>query len=249
MKKMLIVLVMVFFACFSFNTSGLANENFNLKDVKQEYEEFLANEIRNAEGQERKDLVNFSKRYHSSSTEDQYKIVEFFHSPDKVEELANLLMQPAGTLESGSKTIFADGIEIVVTEALEENNNANNDEMNIFEEYRVATYKKSVSAWGVKVMEHTSTLNYSRTRLGGSITGISASDHRMTRNFTLNSVSYTGKSHTPRTFPATWARSTSNVTMSIISKYIPGGTYASGTCGITVDNNGKVTGYFSGEAF
>lgn len=219
---------MVIFACFSINTTGFAIEKVNLNEIKQEFEEFLANEIRNAEGQERKDLVFFSKGYHSASTEDQYKFVEFFHSPDKVEELTNLLMQPAGTLESGSQTILANGIEFVVTETLDENNNANKGDMNILEGYRKATYTKSVSDWGVKVMEHTSTLNYSRTRAGGKITGISASDHRVTRNFTLNSISYSGKSHTPRTFPATYAKSTSNFTMSIISKYIPGGTYASG---------------------
>lgn len=253
MKKLLTVLVLGFFACFSFNTDVFAKEELSLKELKQEYENFLLTEIKHAEGEELQDLVNFSKQYESLSSEEQYRLVEYFNDPSKMGDLVNALLEPVGNSDSSKSISKASNSssDIVIKDTFKEKDDVNKDMELISlyaaasEEYKIADWTRDVEVFGVTVMRHSSTINYSRTKLGGVITGISASDHRMTRNFTLNSASYSGKSHTPRTFPDSYAQSTSNVTLSIISKYVPGGTYASGMCAVYVSASGLISGFMS----
>lgn len=106
-------------------------------------------------------------------------------------------------------------------------------------QYRDAWFTKNISFFGIKVFEHKSTLAYSRTAHGGKILGIQGSDHFVNRNFTVNRITYTGKTHRKGT---TWAESKGNHQVSLLVK--GEWSYDSGRQSIKVDNKGNVTGYF-----
>jgi len=249
MKKMLMILVMGVLAYFSFNTTGGyaydAYEKVDWEVIKQEYEEFLANEIKNVKGQERTDLVNFSKLYHSSSNEAQYKIVKLLHDPEQ--GILKQLLNPVETSESSTILYEDDTITLVMETTFEDNAIASTDEMNILagDEYRQAKMVVNFTADKINLMQHTSTLNYSRTKEGGVITGIQASDHYMSRNWTINSITYSGKSHTPKSFPASYARSDSNFNVALVSGTIPGFIVGHGNCYIRTDASGNTTGDYN----
>ena len=130
MKKMLMILVMGVLAYFSFNTTGGyaydAYEKVDWEVIKQEYEEFLANEIKNVKGQERTDLVNFSKLYHSSSNEAQYKIVKLLHDPEQ--GILKQLLNPVETSESSTILYEDDTITLVMETTFEDNAIASTDD-------------------------------------------------------------------------------------------------------------------------
>lgn len=251
MKKLITFLIfgLAFFLVFS--TNSFASEMNSVDQLKQEFSSQLLEQIDNATGSERESLLIQYDKYSSLTKNEQDKFVTYLNDEELMSEIMDEYKNPGSSELSNSittneehsngETIKTSKISdsIAIVERLGDKSSENGEIKATLSQAREATYRKFVTMFGIKVFENTSSIDYNRTKYGGRITGIDNSDHRMTRNFTVNRMSYSGK---VERYASTYASSKSNTTVAIIWKGV--WTYDDGQCQIRVDNKSNVTGYF-----
>ncbi len=251
MKNLLIILTSGFIFFTVFSTNVFADEKNNVNQLKKEFESQLLEQINNATGSERGALLIQYDKYSSLTESEQNKFVTYLSDEELVSEIMKEYSNPGSSELSHSITTEEEHIngetmntnhisnDIAVVESMADKPSNYEEPKARLYQHRSARYSKYVTIFGIKVLEHTSTLDYTRTRHGGRITSILGSDHRVTRNFTLNRISYSGKI---QRYANTYAYSNANTTVAIIWKGV--WTYDHGKCQIRVDNKSNVTGYF-----
>lgn len=241
------LIVVLFFGSYSFAASDALTPDL----TKEEFESDLLDRIKKATGNEKESLQIEYDKYTDLDADEQDSLIFYLNDETFMNELSEEYYTPNSTDLSitTSEEDVKDGVIVthqvnddiaIEEEKLDFPSQIKTDEMTIMSQTREAWYAKSVKVFGIKVMEHKSSLDYKRTAHGGRITSILGSDHRITRNFTINSINYTGKISD---YANTWAYSRSNFSMSLIHKGV--WTYQSGKCQVRVDNKSNVTGYFN----
>ncbi len=243
----MLVTALIFFSVFS--TNMFAAEKSGVGQLKQEFESQLLQQISDTSGVERETLQEQYDKYVKLDESEQNKFVSYISDEELMSEVMKEYKSPGSSnLDVATKeeqingeTVNTSSVnnDIAIVENLSDKPVAEKEPIATINEHRSAWYKKYVTLFGIKVLENTSTLDYTRTGYGGRITGILGSDHRVTRNFTVNRISYSGKVDR---YGSTYAYSNSNTTVAIIWKGV--WTYDDGKCQIRVDNRSNVTGYF-----
>lgn len=250
------VLVFGLMASISFSSGVFASDDKSIDELKEEFESDLLSKIKEYDDVESLEMQAQYEAYKGLSEDEKVKFINYISDSDLTEQVLEEYFKPG-------KSELSDDISVTESKSSNGGNIITNEisEDIVIEEYtsdqfgdnnlasitgnntlaaqdRVANYKKTVKYLGVSVYQHTSTLNYTRTKHGGTITKVRGSDHRITRNFTLNAVKYSGKTsgHTK-----TSAYSQTNMATSILFKGT--WTYWDGKARISVNNKGKVTGY------
>lgn len=182
-------------------------------------------------------------KYKDLSEANKDKFIEYLNDETLLEQIFNGLNTnnvQLGNSKTKGREVVSDDIEIDFATAdklLDSTGIPLRNSLNA--ENRVAELTSTVSVLGIKIFQAQATLRYQRTGYGGTITAISSSDHRITRNFTLNRVSYGPIRHYRS---STTARSESDTVISFILK--GNWKYGDGRSWISVNNYGSITGDF-----
>lgn len=250
MKRIFMLLTIIIVTFTTFDTTQAANGDEGSKDLtKQEFETLFLNEITNANEEESKILEEEYKKYKNLTVEKQEKLLTYLNDEELMSQISKEFFEPGTSALSNNiiteKESFNGGNvirnviseDIVIEEVSLDTLSFGESPIQLADESRIATWTKSVKIFGITGMQHKSTLPYKRTKYAGWITGVSKGDHRITRNFSLNSVSYSGEIHGYDRLKA-WSRV--NIAISLIFKGT--WTYNDGVCRINVGRISDVTG-------
>lgn len=243
-------------AFISFSSGVFASDDKSVDKLKEEFEFDLLSKIKESEGVESLEMQAQYESYKGLSEDEKIRFINLINDPDLTEqvleeyfntgksELSDNISVTESKSSDGENIITNEISDDIIIEEYTSDQFGDNDLASITSnntlaaQNRTATYKRTVKYLGVSVYQHTSTLNYTRTKQGGTITKVRGSDHRITRNFTLNAVKYSGKTSGHN---KTSAYSQTNMATSILFKGT--WTYWDGKARINVNNKGKVTGY------
>lgn len=248
MKKFIPLIVAILVSFLLLPTFAGADQKINVDQLKNEFESQLLEQIDNSTGYEKERLQNEYNKYSSLTKDKQEKLVMYLND----EELMSKVMEEFNKdsyIESSEsmKNINGETIktteifeDIAIVESLQDSPTIDSDGIELASDTRTATFRRTVTVFGVRAFEHASSVTYVRVGgEGGTITDLLGSDHRITRNLTVNQLEYSGL---VEQFSSTYAQSTSNFTVAIIWKGV--WTYDDGECRVRVDNSSNVTGYF-----
>lgn len=247
MFKRLLSIALIFILLISMGSVTLAEPGDTPRITRQEFENQIKEQVNSASSNDRVEVLEEYNKYHSLSETDKDKFIKFLNDPTLMEEIIkssrdnSLQLEPSFNEKKKSK-IYEISDDIKIDYTLQDKLINPTDITPIVPlatvETRTATYTQTTTALGIKIFESKATMDYQRTGYGGTITKILNSEHRITRNLTLNRVSFGSNRHYRS---STRATSQAYVTISFLVK---GDTwaYGDGESEISVTNYGVVTG-------
>ena len=251
LKKIITALTPVLVMLFLFGNQAFGAENSpeSSELTKEEFEEQFLENIDESTGTEKESLELEYSKYTELDVEDQNKLIEYLNDEELMKNIAEQFSSPSSselTLQTTEDSVERENTvinkindDIVIVDELKDGPTPiKPGEMSIM---AVQTKTASNSRWakvaGVTVMELRSEVTYKRNSSTGKITGLVGSDHRVTRNLTLNRFNLSGKTHGSSSTKA-WAKTNFTIDMAIKGLW----TYRSGYSEVAVTNNGKITG-------
>ncbi|MBM7543267.1 hypothetical protein [Amphibacillus cookii] len=248
MKKYFLTLFLVVSFFFVFGLGVSASESSETEQLREEFESDFLENIEKAQGEEKNLLLEEYNKYSDLSDSEKNKFVSYIND----DELMEIIMEEIPDSEismnafSGKATETVELHKDIVSEESVEDIPAVVQGISVMSsgQTRTATYTKNVYILGIRTMQTKASMTYTRTKSGGRITGVKSYDHRITRNFTLNSWTFSGGYSR---YGNTYAYSRSNVSVSLIFK--GAWTYADAESEVRVDNKGNASGYLKGSLF
>lgn len=251
--KRILAFVMVLTIILSCGVSVFAYSEINTVDVKQMFEKNMEDKIKSVKGPEKEIVEKDFRKYKTLCDFEKEKFIEYISDPELVIKLLSIsISQPnSGKTLKTTKKISED---IAIEETVEKSSLSDNfydsqtsipsvskTEISIETTTTLsragtsvesAINKRSVSFFGIKVMEITSRIIYRLSGgTGGRITGVIGGAHYLSRNYTLNRITF---HYNWEDYSSRLATSRSYFTASFVFKNIF--TIADGTRYIQVDN-------------
>ncbi len=216
MFKKMVSLMLILTLSLGMSLGVFANNVTNSDSLITDFENQMLHQLELTDGTEKAELLTEFEKYNALSKSEKLQFIEVSTDVDllmEVFESSKFFKTRSG--QETSKTSLSNGlvVESTITDTPSNSINQRSVIGLAATESRVAEYKKYVSVLGIKVFQVTNTLRYERTGYDGQITSITSSNHRVTRNFTILQVDYSGENNKILTGNIT-AKSEMDVTVS-----------------------------------
>lgn len=241
-----LVLVLTLTLTLGMSLAVFANDSRDSDSLVTDYENQMLNKIALKEGTEKEELSSEFRKYENLNKSDKLKFVKVVTDPDFIIQAltaqTSFKLMPGQEIQKTTTRLKND----FVIESTAKENSLNSINQNLFSvrsatQSRTATYTYSGTLYGVKIFEAKNTLEFERTGYDGIITEINGTDHRITRNYSVLTIEYSGGYDKILT-GSKMAVSKRNVTAAILIK--GSWTVGDGESYIDVDVQEVVTGRF-----